>query len=198
LTEEFYRPSLVAECGPDQTKGSARSIPEFHITAALDQCADLLERYGGHAAAAGFTLKNENVPAFVERLQHIAAQHLNLTQLRPTLSIDGDVNLRGVRPALVEELDALQPFGYGNRTPCFVSRNLEIKAKRVVGQDQQHLKLTVHDGRQFWDGIAFRQGYWAEKLAVSDKVDLVYNLEFNEWNGRRRMQLNIKDLRPSE
>jgi single-stranded-DNA-specific exonuclease len=159
LTEEFYRPSLVAECGPDQTKGSARSIPEFHITAALDQCADLLERYGGHAAAAGFTLKNENVPAFVERLQHIAAQHLNLTQLRPTLSIDGEVNLRGVRPALVEELDALQPFGYGNRTPCFVSRNLEIKAKRVVGQDQQHLKLTVHDGRQFWDGIAFRQGY---------------------------------------
>lgn len=197
LTEEFYRPTLVAEQGSAFTKGSARSIREFHITAALDQCADLLERYGGHAAAAGFTLKNENVPAFYERLRHIAATELAVTELRPTLTIDGEVNLRGVKPALVEEIAALQPFGYGNTTPCFVSRKLEVKAKKAMGQDQHHLRLTLHDGRQIWSAIAFRQGHWAEKLSISDRIDIVYNLEFNEWNGRREVQLNLKDLKPS-
>ena len=198
LTEEFYRPTLVAEQGPEFTKGSARSIREFHITEALDQCADLLERYGGHAAAAGFTLKNENVPALRERLCDIAARHLEVTQLRPTLSIDGEVNLRGVKPALIEAITALQPFGYGNTTPCFISRNLQVKAKRALGQDQQHLRLTLHDGRQAWSAIAFRQGAWAEKLALDAHIDVVYNLEFNEWNGRRQMQLNLKDLRLSQ
>ncbi len=198
LTEEFYRPSLVAEQGDEKTKGSARSIPEFHITAALEKCADLLLRYGGHAAAAGFTLKNENVPAFMDRLQNIAKDELTNLDLRPTISIDGELNLRGVRDSLVEDIQALQPFGYGNTTPCFVSRNLSIKSKRTVGQEQQHLKLNLDDGKQPWGAIGFRQGDWAEKLGVGDKIDVVYNLEFNEWNGSRQMQLNIKDLRPSE
>lgn len=198
LSEEFYRPILVAERGPDYTKGSARSIPEFHITEALDQCADLLERYGGHAAAAGFTLKNENVPAFETRLLQVARRHLDVPALRPVLTVDAEINLRGVKPDLVEAITALQPFGYGNPTPTFISRNLTIKSLKTIGQDNQHLRLTLHDGKQFWNAVAFRQGYWAEKLRLSQQIDLVYMLEFNDWNGERRMQLEIKDLRPSE
>lgn len=198
LTDEFYRPTLVAEQGPEFTKGSARSIPEFHITEALDQCADLLERYGGHAAAAGFTLKNENVPALQARLQEIAGQTLDLSELRPTLLVDAEVNLRGVRPALVESINSLQPFGYGNPTPKFLSQNLKIKYLRTVGKDKTHLRLTVHDGLQDWNGIAFRQGHWSDNLQPGQAVDVVYNLEFNEWNGSRTLQLNIKDLKPSE
>jgi single-stranded-DNA-specific exonuclease len=197
LCEEFYRPALVAEQGPEFTKGSARSIPEFHITDALDQCSDLLVRYGGHAAAAGFTLENKNFPALQQRLLTIARQHLDVAQLRPTISIDGEVNLRGVRPALIEAVDNLQPFGYGNPTPRFLSRNLQVKYKKAVGQDGHHLRLTLFDGRQNWSAIAFRQGYWADKLQVSQPIDVVYHLEFNDWNGERRMQLNIKDLRPT-
>jgi len=196
LTEEFYRPTLVAEHGPEQTKGSARSIAEFHITEALDQCADLLERYGGHAAAAGFTVKNENLSAFQERLLQIAANQLDVTELRPTLSIDGEVNLRGVRPALVEDIARLQPFGYGNPTPCFVSRELTVRHKKAVGQEGHHLRLVLHDGVRTWSAIAFRQGHWAGKLHISQPIDVVYTLEFNEWNGERQMQLNLKDLRP--
>ena len=198
LAEEFYRPVLVAERGPHETKGSARSIPEFHITEALDQCADLLVRYGGHAAAAGFTLKNENLPAFQERLLHVAQQSLDLTALRPILSIDAEVNLRGVRPSLVEAITALQPFGYGNPTPCFLTRNLTIKSLKAVGQDNQHLRLALHDSKQIWSAIAFRQGHWANKLHLSQQIDIVYKLEFNEWNDERRIQLEIKDLRPSK
>jgi single-stranded-DNA-specific exonuclease len=198
LAEEFYRPILVAEHGPDYTKGSARSIPEFHITEALDQCADLLVRYGGHAAAAGFTLKNENLPAFQARLSHLAHQKLDVSALRPIISIDAEVNLRGVRPNLVEAITALQPFGYGNPTPCFLSRNLTIKSLKTIGQDNQHLRLILHDDKYFWQAIAFRQGWWADKLRLSQQIDIVYLLEFNEWNGERRIQLEIKDLRPSE
>jgi single-stranded-DNA-specific exonuclease len=198
LTDEFYRPVLVAEQGQEKTKGSARSILEFHITEALDQCADLLVRYGGHAAAAGFTLKNENVPAFQERLLRIARQQLGGLDLRPTLEIDGLVNLRAVRFGLVEAITRLQPFGYGNTTPQFLTRNLRLKHKKTVGQDEQHLRLVLHDGRQDWQAIAFRQGYWLDKLALSQEIDIVYNLEINEWNGERQMQLNIKDLHPSQ
>lgn len=198
LCDEFYRPILVAEHGPEFTKGSARSIAEFHITEALDQCADLLERYGGHAAAAGFTVKNENLAAFEQRLLAFARQKLNIDELRPTILIDAEVNLRGVRPALVESINELQPFGYGNPTPRFMSKNLHIRHLRFVGRDNKHLRLTLHDGRQEWSAIAFRQGHWAEKLRPAQAIDIVYNLEFNEWNGTRSMQLNIVDLHPSE
>jgi single-stranded-DNA-specific exonuclease len=197
LVEEFYRPTLIAEQGPETTKGSARSIREFHITEALDQCADLLMRYGGHAAAAGFTVRNENLPVLKERLLHIAQQSLDLNQLRPTITIDGEVNLRGVRPPLIEAITALEPFGYGNPTPCFLTRNLEVKYFKAVGHDENHLRLVLHDGRQGWSAIAFRQGNWASKLQTAQHIDVVYSLEFNEWNGERQMQLNIKDLRPS-
>jgi single-stranded-DNA-specific exonuclease len=198
LSEEFYRPVLVAEHGPQYTKGSARSIPEFHITEALDQCADLLVRYGGHAAAAGFTLANENVPAFEARLLLVAQQQLDVSALRPSLTIDAEVNLRGVKPELVEAITALQPFGYGNPAPTFLSRNLTIKSLKTIGQDNHHLRLAVHDGKQIWSAVAFRQGHWADRLRLAQQIDIVYMLEFNEWNGERRIQLEIKDLRPSQ
>jgi single-stranded-DNA-specific exonuclease len=198
LTEEFYRPVLVAEQGPEETKGSARSIGEFHITQALDQCADLLVRYGGHAAAAGFTVQNKNLPALQDRLLQIAADQLDTSQLKPTLSIDGEVNLRAVKPSLVEEITRLQPFGHGNRTPCFLTRNLRVKYRKAVGQEGRHLRLILHDGRQDWSAIGFRQGEWTHRLHISQPVDVVYSLEFNEWNGQRRVQLNLKDLQSSQ
>jgi single-stranded-DNA-specific exonuclease len=198
LADEFYRPVLVAEEGFDVTKGSARSIAEFHITKALDQCADLLVRYGGHAAAAGFTIENKNVSEFKTRLQEIAGEQLASADLRPTLTIDGEVNLRGVRPALVEAIDTLRPFGYGNPTPRFVTKNLTVKGAKAVGRDKKHLRLTLNDGKQDWRGIAFNQGEWDGHLEPGQSVNVVYSLEFNEWGGERTMQLNIKDLKPNE
>lgn len=198
LTEEFYRPTLVAEQGPEQTKGSARSIPEFHITQALDQCAGLLVRHGGHAAAAGFTVKNENLPALQEQLHHIAARQLQVEALRPTIKIDAEIKLRYVKPHLVEAINTLQPFGHGNTTPCFMTPGLQVRHVAAIGQEGHHLRLVLHDGRQTWRAIAFRQGARARELAPGQMIDLVYHLEFNEWQGTREMQLNVKDLRPGE
>jgi single-stranded-DNA-specific exonuclease len=195
LAEEFYRPALVAERGDTQTKGSARSIPEFHITRALDQCADLLLRYGGHAAAAGFTLENDKVPEFTARLDQIAGEALDQQELVPTLSVDAAINLRGVTFDLVRSLNQLQPFGHRNPTPCFVTYGMVVKAQRVVGKESRHLKLTLHDGKGVWDAIAFRQSAWAGHLPA--RIDVAYNLDVNEWNGQQRLQLKVKDIKPA-
>jgi single-stranded-DNA-specific exonuclease len=200
LMDEFYRPILVAARDDEKgiTKGSARSIPEFHITKALDQCADLLVRYGGHAVAAGFTLDTKNLPEFRERLFQIAGQQLDLESLQPTLAIDAEVNLRGVKPELVEQLMELSPFGQGNPMPVLVTRGLTVTEARAVGQEGKHLKLTLNDGKHPWDSIAFGRGDWANQLPYGKRIDIAYNLEYNYWNGQRTTQLNIKDIHLSE
>jgi single-stranded-DNA-specific exonuclease len=220
LTEEFYRPTLVAQRGETYTKGSARSIPGFHITQALDECVDLLKRYGGHSGAAGFTVKNENLPKLEARLLAIAERKLAGVELTPELQIDASLNLRGINRRRVEDLlsaravgrtimnetdvglqimdglEQLRPFGEGNPAPIFVSHGLEVKGKRIIGADGDHLKLVLYDGRQTWDAIAFRMGSWHNYLPM--RVDVAYTLEVNEWGGRQRLQLNVKDLKSSE
>jgi single-stranded-DNA-specific exonuclease len=195
LTEMYYRPSIVAQIGPHETRGSCRSIPEFHITMALDQCSDLLKRHGGHAAAAGFTVINENLPALVERLQSIAVHELAHKDLRPILSADMEIPLRDLRPELLQYLEMLQPTGYGNQEATFISRDLQVKYARSVGKEGNHLKMAVSDGWVTYDAIAFRQGHWLEDLP--ERIDLMYSFEVNEYNGRVSLQLNVQDLKPT-
>jgi single-stranded-DNA-specific exonuclease len=195
LSELYYRPAVVAQKGEEFTRGSCRSIPEFHITEALDECADLLEHHGGHAAAAGFTVRNENLPAFVERLQAIASARLANLDLRPTLLADKEIPLRELTPDLLEYLEWLQPTGHGNPGALFVSRNLKVKWPKPVGKDGAHLKMTVSDGWISYDAIAFRQGHWISKMP--SEIDLMYSFELNEYNGRKSLQLNVRDLKPA-
>ena len=197
LTEEFYRPTLVVELGPEKSRGSARSIPEFNITAALDQCSDLLVRYGGHAAAAGFTVANDNLDALQARLKELAAEQLEGVELTPTLLIDAEVELSEMDWATQAQLTKLEPCGYANPAPLLLSRQAIVRNARAVGAEGRHLKLALSDGRPAWDAIAFRQGDWADDLPRGSRIDVVYSLEVNEWRGRKRLQLNVKDLRPS-
>ncbi|MFQ6102433.1 MAG: single-stranded-DNA-specific exonuclease RecJ [Anaerolineae bacterium] len=195
LVDEFYRPAVVVEVGEEASRGSCRSIPEFHITAALDQCADLLIRHGGHAAAAGFTVPNEHLDELADRLRKLAAERLSGVELTPVLSVDAEVELSQMSWELQRELAQLEPCGYANPHPLFLSRNVHVQSQRAVGDGGKHLKLTLSDGQVTWDGIAFRQGEWAGKLP--DRVDVVYHLEVNEWNDQRQLQLNIQDIRPA-
>ena len=197
LSEVCYRPILVAKESQTVTRGSARSIPEFDITRALDQCADLLVKYGGHAAAAGFTVENKNLTAFRQRLLDIARDSFDVAQLKKNLAVDAELNLRGVDADLVEEVHRLQPFGMRNPSPVFVTRNLVVKHHALVGKDRSHLKMKLYDGKQTWDAIGFGMGtYWGQN-DMPTTVDAVYALEFNEWNGRRTLQLNLKDIKNS-
>ena len=195
LTELYYRPAIVAYRGEVLTRASCRSIKEFHITQALDQCADLLERHGGHAAAAGFTVKNENLPALIDRLKVIANKELSQLDLRPTLTADVEIPLSELKPEILDYLEWLQPTGYGNPQAHFVSRNLKVTRSRTVGKDNNHLKFTVTDGRITYDAIAFRQGHW-EGLLPS-RIDLLYIFETNEYFDRISLQLNVRDIKPT-
>jgi len=179
-----------------ETRGSCRSIPEFHITEALDQCADLLVRHGGHAAAAGFTVLNENLPELVERLKSIAKNQLEDQDLRPTIAADMEVPLSELNFELLRQMDYLEPTGYGNPGAIFISRDVKVKASRTVGAEGRHLKMTLEDERGMSiDAIGFRLGELHSTLPK--RVDLVYAFESNEYNGRTTLQLNLKDVKPS-
>ncbi len=195
LTEAYYRPAIVAHREAETTRGSCRSIPEFHITDALDRCADLLVRHGGHAAAAGFTVENDKLPELISRLKAIAAEKLSEADLRRTLNADLEVPLAELSLDLLKNLSYLEPTGYGNPGPVFVSRNLRVTQSRTVGQEGKHLKLKVTDGKNTFDAIGFRLGHLQPNLP--ERVDLMYAFEPNEFNGRVTPQLNLKDVKPA-
>ena len=196
LSEEFYRPAVVVSIGETVSRGSARSIPEFHITEALDQCRDLLIRHGGHAAAAGFTVRNDYLPRLAQRLKGLAYEKLADKTLQKTLPIDAQIGLGELNQRLYEGLAKLEPFGYANPAPVLMTRRLRVVSSHVVGAKRSHLKFALSDGRTRWDAIAFHQ---AHRLARLPKyVDVAYHLELNEWNGRQRLQLNVLDMRPAE
>jgi single-stranded-DNA-specific exonuclease len=197
LTDEFYRPAVVASLGPEETRGSCRSIPEFHITAALDQCAGLMLRHGGHAAAAGFTADTRNVEALAARLKELAEQALGEQDLRPTLRIDVDeAPLSALTAELMDSLRQFEPCGFGNPTPVFASRGLRVSNSRTVGGDGKHLKVSVTDGWLTFDGIAFNQAQ--DNAQLPAQVDVAYTLGWNEWRGERRIELNVKNIQPSQ
>jgi single-stranded-DNA-specific exonuclease len=193
LVDTYYRPAVVGQIQKDSTRCSCRSIPEFHITEALDQCKDLLIRHGGHAAAAGFSVSNENLDELKRRLKAVAEQQLGGRDLRQTLKADIQIPLSSLRPELLHTLDTLQPTGYGNPEVVFVSRNVQISQKRTVGAEGKHLKLKVTDGHITFDSIGFRLGHLQDELPPN--VDLIYTFETNEFNGRTTLQLNLKDVK---
>jgi single-stranded-DNA-specific exonuclease len=196
LTEQYYRPSIIASIGEEFTRGSCRSIPEFHITQALDQCKDLLAHHGGHAAAAGFTVSNELLPTLISRMRTIADDQLGEMDLRPKITADAEIPLSDLKPDLLKYLGWLQPTGMGNPAPVFMSSVLKVSHQKAVGADGSHLKLSVTDGTITYDAIAFRQGHWIARLPP--RIDLMYTFELNEFNGQVSLQLNVKDIKSSQ
>jgi single-stranded-DNA-specific exonuclease len=196
LTDQYYRPSVVVQVGEEESHGSCRSIPEFHITHALEECDDLLERYGGHAAAAGFTVRNDRIAPLQERLTGVAGSQLVMDELLPTVDVDAELPLEEATLTLAGALAALEPTGEGNQPPLFASRHVRVQESRVVGSEGTHLKLTLSSGAHLVEAIAFRQGEWYGHLP--DFLDIAYELQVNEWNNRQEAQLIIRDLRPAE
>lgn len=196
LTESYYRPSVVGHRGEETTRASCRSIPEFHITKALDKCADLLVRHGGHAMAAGFTVRNENLDELITRLQDIARRELEGQELCPEYKADMELALHELHPDILQWIAKLEPTGQKNPSARFVSRRVRVTRSRQVGRDRSHLKMTVTDGQVFFDAIAFRQGHWYGNMP--EHIDILYSYETNDFNGRVTLQLNVKDIKPSE
>lgn len=197
LSQSYYLPAVVGQRKEGYITGSARSIAEFHISNAFMECSHLLDRYGGHAAAAGFTIKEENWNEFVELLENIAADNLKGLELKPALHIDAEVTVSDITDRLASQQVFFEPTGTGNLQPLFLWRGARLLSKQKVGKGDKHLKLKFEGGRNSGlDAIGFGLGDWYADL--DNKVDLVFALEFNEWNGQRNKQLNVKDIRSFE
>ncbi len=198
ITEALYKPAIIGHQDENCVVASCRSIPELDITQALDHCADLLVRHGGHSMAAGLTVTNDNLPLLLDRLNAYAREKLEGMELAPVLGIDREIALEKIRsehvPGILEDVDQLEPTGRENPEAVFCSRNLRVVRARAVG-DGQHLKLTLRAGSSDYDAIAFRQGHWLENMP--DMVDIAYTFEVNSYMGRQTLQLNIKDIKAS-
>lgn len=197
LVEELGRPVLLLERGETTSRGSARSVPGFNIFDALDSCRELFVRFGGHSAAAGFTIANQRLSELEERLQVYAEDRLTDEMLSPALQVDAEVPLSSLSWELFELLDRLEPFGAANPRPVLMSSRVRVAGAWAKGADGQHLKLRLDNGNggQSYEAIAFRLGNLAEYFPRHPWIDIAYTLEANEWNGTRTLRLNIKDLR---
>ncbi|MFH1531205.1 MAG: single-stranded-DNA-specific exonuclease RecJ [Pseudomonadota bacterium] len=194
LVQTFHRPAVVLSVDASGTaSGSGRSIKPFNLVRALEASADLMDRYGGHAMAAGMTLPLERVAALRERLSAAVAAEVSAEDLIPSLDVDMEIAIDAVDQALVTAVETLAPFGNGNPEPRFLSRSVPLLSCKRVGKDGAHLKLVVDGGGgRRVEAIAFRRGDAAVEPGAH--VDLVYVPEFKTWRGIRSLQLRVEDL----
>lgn len=191
LARAQYRPAMVLRLEGDIARASLRSIPELDVTAALDEIGALLERWGGHAAAAGLTVRAERVPELAERLTGVVSERLAGQDLRPSLAIDAVLPPAEIDRPLHEALQCLAPFGEGNPEPQLCAAGAEVRAVRTVGQN--HLKLALAgSGGAVLDAIAFHQG--DRPVHAGQRLDVVGRLVEDRWQGQSRLQLVVEDL----
>ena len=198
LIEQQYKPTIVLTESEGKATGSARSVHDFDVHAALTECEDLLEQFGGHKYAAGMSLSLENVHAFRERFEKIVASSIEEHMLTPKLNIDLEIDLDRISSKFMSLLKQFGPFGPGNMNPVFVSRNLIAEDCRTMGADDSHLRFKPKQQgveHPMLQAVAFKMGKLYNELSQGKTFDLAYTLEENHWNDRVYLQLNVKDIK---
>jgi single-stranded-DNA-specific exonuclease len=195
VLQEFYRPTIIVGGDGDQWRGSGRSIAGFDLAAALRECDDLLERHGGHAMAAGLTVRPENLDALRQRLNELARRALKPEDLQPQLCLDAEVGLEEISIGSLSELGKLKPTGQGNPPVQFFARKLSHQRPlQRIGADKQHVKMWITDGATTHESVWWGAGH--DSLPVG-RFDLAFAPQVNEYNGRRSVQLKVLDWRPA-
>ena len=202
IVEEFYRPTIILTKSTDGLiTGSARSIKEFNIYNGIDYCADLLEHFGGHNYAAGLSLKEENLQAFIDQFEQFVSEQIqDEAALIPEIDVDMELDLTDITSRFMENLKRFAPFGPGNMAPVFLSRRLvEEGNARIVGE--KHIKMRVCYRNKYCrpiDAIAFNQKENFDKVTSGEDFDMLYHVEENTWNNVTSIQLNVKDIKCSD
>ena len=196
IVDRYYRPTLVMGIEDDVAVGSGRSIRGFHLLDALTQCSDLLDRFGGHAQAAGFALPAGRVTELATRFEAHASSILSPEDLETVLRVDAEVTLADITPELYAQLQRLEPHGFGNPTPVYVARGVRLlAAPRVL--KEKHLKLRVGQGAVWFDALAWQMAERADELAPGLLLDLAFAVEENSYQEVTSLQLVVKDWRPA-
>ncbi|MBE0425405.1 MAG: single-stranded-DNA-specific exonuclease RecJ [Nitrospirae bacterium] len=196
IAEVFYRPAFIISVDGHVARGSARSIPNFDIYKALAQCRNVLRGFGGHRQAAGLELDSKNISSFEEHINRIANETLTGKDFIPQLEIDANINFSDLNFNLIREFEMLEPFGSGNPEPLLGAKGLDILYPRILKDN--HLKMNLRQKNISFDAIGFNMASYFDKIGTSIKVDAVFTPCFNDWEGFRSLQLNLKALRPSQ
>lgn len=196
ILEIYYKPVILCNIEDGNiASGSARSIPGFDIKEALDQCKDLLISHGGHSMAAGLKVDLNKLDEFKERLNDIASNTLTEEDFIPKIKCDYNIGVKDITFDLIEQLELIKPFGHSNPSPVFTIEKAHVVEGRAVGSDKKHLKLKLQEEGYLIDGIAFDFGHLEEELQEELRlVDVACALGVNEWQGRRTLQVEVKDL----
>lgn len=194
LVDQFYKPAFVVSIGEAFSKASARSIKGFNVVKAIRSMEDLILEHGGHEMAAGFTAKNVDLPKIQKKLENLAEKQLTKEQLTPTINIDCELKPSDINWDLFGNLEELEPSGFGNKPPLFISKKIKLLGFNTVGQDKKHLKLSLQGDSQPIEAIAFNLGPMALKLKEDQLIDVIYTLDKNEWNNQKTLQLKINQI----
>ena len=200
LTEKYCRPTVVLTRSSELITGSARSIPGFDIYRAIESCRDILENFGGHMYAAGLSLREEDLQAFIDRFMEQAARDIGPEQMTPQIDIDTVISLRDINTKLMADLKRMEPLGPENERPVFATMHVrDHGTSRRVGRELEHLKLELTDrhGGGPVHGIAFGMSEHSYYVKQQNAFDLCYTLEENTYNDNTTLQLMVKDIRPS-
>lgn len=197
IAHEFHKPTCVLTRGETESRGSFRSIPELNVIEIIEQCGDLLKKFGGHAQAAGMTIENKNIDAFYEKFDALATSVLADVVTEPETWADMKLRPEHITSALCRDLKLFAPFGEGNPEPVFVLENMMIQDVRFVGNGEKHLKLRLIDsegGAKSFDAIAFSLGTAFPDLQKGEILDILFQISENTWNGSTTIQLKLLDM----
>lgn len=200
LADKFKRPVAVLKKEDQESKGSFRSIPQIDIIGTIEKCSELLLKYGGHNQAAGITVKNENLEEFYKKMEELIDNELEGKDLSPEIKVDLELSAEDIGMELIDGLKKMEPFGQGNEKPIFLLKNLTIKDLRWLGNGEKHLKLflTPDNGQpKVFEAIGFNLSERFNSLKTGDKINLLFNLEEDEWNGNKKIQMKIVDIKDS-
>lgn len=200
IAEEYKKPTVVMRQEENEYIASLRSIPEVNLMEVLEGCSSCLSRFGGHAQAAGLRVAKDKVESFYEEFEKIVEDKLKNTVIKERLEIDAEISHEEISWETMKHIEKMAPFGVGNGEPVFVSRGLTVAEKKVVGNGSKHLKLALRAGSspKIFDSIGFGLGEKFTSVKPGDRLDLVFNLRSDEWNGNRKLQFRIIDLRLSQ
>lgn len=197
LAEQYGRPAIVVSEGDKYSKASARSIKGFNIITAIRKGARYLKDIGGHPMAAGFTVETKKLPRLKVLLTEIVNRELKTELMMPQLDIDMILDIGKIDYNLYQVLQTLSPYGVGNSQPTFLSKNIRVVGVTLVGRDKKHLKMKLAspDGSVFYEAIGFGMGEIYHQISSGENIDVVYTIGENSWNGRKSLQLKIRDVK---
>ena len=195
ICEKYYKPTVILSYENGIAKGSCRSIDGFNMFDALTECDDLLDKFGGHALAAGLALKTENIEAFSEKINKYGKEIMGDTNPVPEIRIDCRVSPSTLTIDKIKMLSSMEPFGQGNEEPVFSIGGARILTSMQIGEEKNHLRLQIKKGDSVLSCIAFRMGEYIDELSPGTLIDVAFTPEINTYNGRRSVQLRVRDIK---